>query len=276
MVSEAWKNLSSQDREYWDEKARLDKERYEMEKSLYDGPWKIAAQKLSENPNLPKRPMSAFFAYSKSMRSEVKQKNPSLSNTELSKLLAMMWKDEDQEEKQKYLDEELQLREEYKRRISEWRVKEEFDKGFERETREEIALRTLQSQKQQELSDGVVNSALRLHEIDSSHIRHFQCNHSFMSFDNNDRDCLLSGEIEPCSVMANANESINQGPQPSFQNSDTHQQQSFELQFDPRLIAAYDNGPAANQFPLSSYNGQNNSIFSRYGAFTTQTFIRLL
>jgi hypothetical protein len=60
MVSESWKNLSAEDREVWEEKARSDKARYEVEKQTYNGPWKVAADKRSpKDPNAPKRPMSA-------------------------------------------------------------------------------------------------------------------------------------------------------------------------------------------------------------------------
>ena len=42
-VSQAWKNLSDEEREEWEEMARKDKARYEMEKTMYNGPWKVVA-----------------------------------------------------------------------------------------------------------------------------------------------------------------------------------------------------------------------------------------
>ena len=41
MVSKAWKTLPEEEREKWEEMARKDKARYETEKSLYKGPWKV-------------------------------------------------------------------------------------------------------------------------------------------------------------------------------------------------------------------------------------------
>ena len=41
MVSKAWKTLPEEEREKWEEMARKDKVRYETEKSLYKGPWKV-------------------------------------------------------------------------------------------------------------------------------------------------------------------------------------------------------------------------------------------
>ena len=86
MVSQAWKDLSSEEREKWEEMARKDKARYEMEKSMYTGPWKVPAKKRSQkDPNAPKRPMSAFLSFSNSKRSYVKDKHPDIGNAEVSR-----------------------------------------------------------------------------------------------------------------------------------------------------------------------------------------------
>jgi hypothetical protein len=42
MVSKAWKTLPEDEREKWEDMAREDKTRYENEKTLYKGPWKVA------------------------------------------------------------------------------------------------------------------------------------------------------------------------------------------------------------------------------------------
>lgn len=149
MVSEAWKGLPADEREYWDDMARRDKERYEVEKSLYDGPWKVPAQKASKDPNAPKRPMSAFLSYSNSKRSSVKRQNQGLTNAEVSRVLAAMWKNAQVDEKQVYIDEEFKLRQKYKLDISEWRANEEKEKEVQRKHREDMALRTLENHKRQ-------------------------------------------------------------------------------------------------------------------------------
>ena len=71
MVSKAWKSSSEDDRAKWEEIAKQDKARYEMEKSTYTGPWKVAVVKhKKEKKNSKnhtgafKRPMSAFLAFS--------------------------------------------------------------------------------------------------------------------------------------------------------------------------------------------------------------------
>ncbi|OEU15810.1 HMG-box, partial [Fragilariopsis cylindrus CCMP1102] len=114
MVSIAWKALPEDEREKWEELARQDKARYEMEKSMYTGPWKVPATKrINKDPKAPKRPMSAFLSFSNSKRQYVKNKHKDVKNAEVSRILAQMWKDADAEEKKMFVDGEFRLRQEY-------------------------------------------------------------------------------------------------------------------------------------------------------------------
>ena len=61
------------------------------------------------------RPPNAFILYSQDMRSSVRQENPSLSNTECSRLLGKMWKEVPSEVKMQYKQRAAQLQEEFKR-----------------------------------------------------------------------------------------------------------------------------------------------------------------
>ena len=61
------------------------------------------------------RPPNAFILYSQSMRSEVQQQNPSLSNTEVSRLLGKMWKEVPSESKNQFKQQAAMLQEEFKR-----------------------------------------------------------------------------------------------------------------------------------------------------------------
>ena len=142
IISEEWRNMKPEDRAVWDEKARLDKERFEVEKALYTGPWKIPVkQKSVKDPGAPKRPMSSFLSYSNSKRSEIKRTHPGISNSDASKLLARMWKEAPYEEKREHIEREERLREIYKREISEYRNKKKNDIEEVREEREKAALR---------------------------------------------------------------------------------------------------------------------------------------
>jgi HMG (high mobility group) box len=47
MVSQAWKSLKDDEREYWEDLARRDRARYDLEKEMYRGPWKIPVEMVA-------------------------------------------------------------------------------------------------------------------------------------------------------------------------------------------------------------------------------------
>lgn len=146
MVSEAWKGLDPDDRKEWEGKAEKDKARYEAEKAMYKGPWKIPSNKRKvKDPSAPKRPMSAFLAYSNSRRAKLKQEQPKSTNADLSRMLSKSWKELDPQERAVYMAEERKLREQYKTEMSEWRKKCAEQKKVEREEREMMAMQAAEA-----------------------------------------------------------------------------------------------------------------------------------
>lgn len=144
LVSVAWKSLPPKEREEWDEMARRDKARYEVEKSMYTGPWKIPAkQRAQKDPSAPKRPMSAFLSFSNSKRATVKQQNLGSSNAEVSRMLAKMWKEAPEDERNLHINRERELRQTYKIAIAIWREKVNTKLEDQRQKREEMALRAV-------------------------------------------------------------------------------------------------------------------------------------
>lgn len=131
--------MSPEDREEWELKAEQDRARYETEKANYKGPWKIPAhnKRSTKDPSAPKRPMSAFLAYSNSRRAGLKRKNPKATNADLSKMLSKSWKELDATERAKYMEEEAALRAKYKTDMAVWRKKAAKQKKAERVEREE-------------------------------------------------------------------------------------------------------------------------------------------
>lgn len=119
VVSQSWKKLSDDERYEWTEMARLDRERYEREKANYKGPWKVPD---IEDPNVPKpkKPLTAFFAYSNERRRLIAKANPSLSGREISSLLSQMWKECSVDEKKPYQDLEARNRQVYRQQREEW------------------------------------------------------------------------------------------------------------------------------------------------------------
>ena len=128
----------------WDEKARQDKARYEEEKKMYTGPWKVPAKRRApKDPNAPKRPMSAFLAFSHEKRAIVREENPKMNNVDVSRVLAKMWKEAPEAERRAYISEELRLRQDYKVAIAAWRSKNEKKLSAQRKYREDAALQRI-------------------------------------------------------------------------------------------------------------------------------------
>ena len=125
MVSEAWRSLSPQERAKYEDMAREDKARYDVERASYkvERGSGAANKKKQRDPSAPKRPMSAFLAYANSRRAEVKAQNPECSNGEISKLLSDKWKEAPDAIKQKYRDDEAALWAAYKEEMQGWRKK---------------------------------------------------------------------------------------------------------------------------------------------------------
>lgn len=154
MVSESWREMGAEEKEEWEKKARKDKARYEVEKALYKGPWKVAANKRTpKDPSAPKRPMSAFLAFSNKRRAGLKREHPDATNADLSKMLSVSWKEAPLELKKKYMDEEAGLRATYKVEMAKWRKKMADEKKVEREEREAIAMQAAEA-RQNDIANG--------------------------------------------------------------------------------------------------------------------------
>jgi hypothetical protein len=146
LVSEAWREMPPAEREAWEEKARQDKARYEMEKSMYKGPWKIPANKRTpKDPSAPKRPMSAFLAFSNKRRAALKRQHPDATNADLSKMLSKTWKEAPLDQKSKYMEEEAELRAKYKVEMGKWRKRVAEEKKTERRDREALAMQAVEA-----------------------------------------------------------------------------------------------------------------------------------
>jgi hypothetical protein len=121
LVATAWKKLSGRERAYWDEEARSDKLRFVREKAEYKGVWTIPKRRAKKHPLAPKRPMSAFLKYSQTRRAKVKEENPDMSNTDVSRLLGEMWRNASKTERAPYVEVEEEERAQYKEEVKRWR-----------------------------------------------------------------------------------------------------------------------------------------------------------
>ena len=132
-IADAWRCLTDRERAVWDEEARKDKYRYSREKSLFvqyskeTGTFHTPKKRSKKNPLAPKRPMSAFLRYAQSRRKIVRDKNPDMNNTDVSRLLGEMWRNSSEEKKAPYVQQELHERAMYKVDIAKWRAEQAQD-----------------------------------------------------------------------------------------------------------------------------------------------------
>ena len=145
LVSDEWKALSEDERKKWGERAKLDKERYNAEKSLYTGPWTIPSKRSRKDPSAPKRPMSAFLFYSQGKRKELKEQNPGIKNTDISRLLGDRWKAAPQEERLPFIEREKKERDVYNKEIAEWRKQKDEEEKAVRLHRQQVAEQWIKS-----------------------------------------------------------------------------------------------------------------------------------
>jgi len=133
LVSEAWRTLDPLEKEKYEEMARRDKARYDIEKRNYvPPPGSILDSKRKREPGAPKRPMPAYFNYANKIRGRVKAENAGCTNGEISKILSKMWKELPDDERKGYKDSEQALWGTYRQEMVEWKKKND---GRKREKR---------------------------------------------------------------------------------------------------------------------------------------------
>lgn len=93
-VSAEWKGLSGAAKKPFEDKAKIDKERYNSEMSNYKG------RKTTKDPAKPKRPCSAYFIFLAEFRAENKSKYS--EHKDLIKAAGAAWQDLSDSEKKPY------------------------------------------------------------------------------------------------------------------------------------------------------------------------------
>jgi len=120
--SERWKTMSPKEKGKFEDRAKLDKVRYEKEMRTYIPP-KGQKKKRFKDPNAPKRPPSAFFLFCADFRQKVKTDTPGLSIGDTAKKLGEMWNNSSPEDKQPYEKKASKLKEKYDKDMIAYRTK---------------------------------------------------------------------------------------------------------------------------------------------------------
>lgn len=97
--------------------------------------------------------MSAFLKYSQKRRSVVKEKHPDLSNTDVSRLLGEMWRNESKQERAPYIEQEEKERALYKEQIQKFRGEQAKADAANRTTHKDVQKSAIEYP-QQSYNDG--------------------------------------------------------------------------------------------------------------------------
>ena len=109
------------------------------EKATYTGPWQVSSKRARKDPSAPKRSMSAFLYFALIERPKLKEKNPDMANTDVSKLLGELWRAASKEDKRPFVEQEKKEREKYKVAMEEWKKQRERNEEEERKKQKELA-----------------------------------------------------------------------------------------------------------------------------------------
>lgn len=141
VVSQSWKTMSIIEMAKWNAIAERDKVRYNVEKSLYTGPWKMPKTEKGKkiNKSAPKKPMSAFLFFANEERPRIKSDNPEMKNTEVSKRLGEMWKSKSPKDREPFETKYEQALLVYRGAVGKWRKEEANREEDQRKKREAIA-----------------------------------------------------------------------------------------------------------------------------------------
>lgn len=105
---------------------------YSANENLNSSP--LSSQKRrKKDPLAPKAPLNGYLVYFNEERADMRQKNPQMSFGELTKIIALKWKDLPAEEKQKYINEAELDKERYVKEMADYKKSDSY-KQYLKET----------------------------------------------------------------------------------------------------------------------------------------------
>ncbi|KAJ8269659.1 hypothetical protein COCON_G00122660 [Conger conger] len=117
-----WKILTAKEKGLFEDRAKVDKARYDREMRSYIPP-KGSKKRKVKDPNAPKRPPSAFFVFCSEHRASLKGENPGITIGEIAKKLGEMWAKQSASDKAPFEQTAAKLREKYEKDVAAYRGK---------------------------------------------------------------------------------------------------------------------------------------------------------
>jgi hypothetical protein len=117
IMGKAWGALTDAEKEPYKEQQLALKEEYDeaMKNFVPTEGWEDAGpkKKKQKDPNMPKRPLSAYFIWMNDVRAAMKEKNPEASTGELGKLMGAAWNALSDDEKAPFQEKQAELKAQY-------------------------------------------------------------------------------------------------------------------------------------------------------------------
>lgn len=103
MCAARWKHIPEKDKQKYRKLAEIDALRYKREMKKYKSEEvKIKKRKRKRDPDAPARPLSAYLWFCTDTRPKIAQQHPDYSLTQVTRELAKLWNECDQETKKKF------------------------------------------------------------------------------------------------------------------------------------------------------------------------------
>ena len=115
-LGKEWRAMGDKQKKPFSKEAAKLKKAYEKEKAKYD------KEKAKNAP--PKRPMTAFFLFSKDKRPALREANADLKITEIAKLLGADWRKASEKAKAPYKKKAKTLSDKYRAALEKWKAKQ--------------------------------------------------------------------------------------------------------------------------------------------------------
>lgn len=115
-LGEMWKDLDDKKKKKYVKMAEQDKERYDEEMKNYNPPSseknENEKKKKKSKKSGKKRALSGYMLFCKDAREDVKEENPDMKLSEITKILGQMWRDLSEKKKKKYNTKAAELKKE--------------------------------------------------------------------------------------------------------------------------------------------------------------------
>jgi len=95
----------------------------------------IKTPKMKRDPDAPKSSVNSYIMYSRDNRSDIKEENPDMKATDITKKLAEMWRNADEELKKEYKEKSDKDKERYEIELEDYVPKEGFHNPKEKKSR---------------------------------------------------------------------------------------------------------------------------------------------